>query len=290
MKPAHWASLIMLILSFTCCMWLAASTAGSLLLPEAAPEGMRLRPEEVLIGMAICMIAPLTLAGASALTWWFGVRQHPLRNEPQQAPPPQHPTLVPPAASNGGRDLALEQYFGLLSELCLRQGGSPDGVQPQIQALTRQALTTLDVDGRQRVAASLQSLQLHLGKKAIGLYGVDFSGADLRFTSLRAVNLAGARLQGARLTGADLRGADLSDCDLSGADLRLACLDQARLERANLSEARLQGTSLRGAMLSHADLSRASLWRADLSEATVTRGQLTMAASLEGATLPVSDD
>jgi uncharacterized protein YjbI with pentapeptide repeats len=290
MKPAHWAALIMLILSFTCCMWIVASTAANLLIPGSMPEDFRMRPEEMIIGAIICMIAPVTLAGASGLTWWFGVRRSTISHASQQTPtsPAQRPA-GPPIEPDGREagSAALEQYLQQLSQFWLTQGEAPPNtMRPRIQALTRQALIGLDLVGKQRVAACLQSLQLRMGETTAGLYGIELAGADLRYASLRAVNLAGARLQGSMLTGADLRGADLSDCDLEGADLRLACLDQARLERANLRKVRLQGASLRGAMLTHAELDQASFWQADLSGAFVTRSQLAAAASVEGATLP----
>lgn len=292
MRLAHWTALLLLVLSFACCMWIFAATAANVLLPQTMPEGARLSQGEVMIGALICLIAPFTLAGASGLTWWFGVRRrHSSTTVTQPVVPRAQPAFTPAAEVNERETAAsaLEQYLGQLSELWLMHVDTPTGsVRPQLQSLTRRVLATSDLVSRQRIVSSLQSFRLRLGDEPLNLYGLDLSGADLRFASLRSVNLAGVRLQGAQLTGADLRGADLSDCDLSGADLRLCCLELARLERANLSQARLQGASLRGARLEHAQLNQASLWQADLRDATVTRAQLATVASIEAAILPAS--
>lgn len=290
MKLAHWAALILLILSFTCCMWIGASVAAQLLLPNAMPPGTGMTPDQVVIGAIICMIAPVTMAAASGLTWFFGIRQQksPSGDQPGHAPAqqPQSKSTVEASAQQAATS-GLDQYLEQLSALLLTGDSAlPGSVRPQIKALTRQALTTLDSTGRQRVIFCLQSLRLALGDESLDLYGLDLAGVDLRFASLRGVNLAGANLRGARLTGADLQGAELSDCDLSEVDLRLACLNHACMERARLKHARLQRASLRAARLQHAQLDQASLWQADLSEAIVNRAQLATAASIEGAILP----
>ncbi len=290
MRLAYWAALLLLILSFTCCMWIAASLAVNLLLPTALPSEMRLSPGETVIAVLICMIAPVTLAGASGFIWFFGIRrQKPTHASPQAYASRQQPQSPAPAEVREQQvaTLGIEQYLEQLSALLLTDDlASTSAVRPKIKALTRQALTTFDPIGKQRILFCLPSLMSVLGDEPLDLYGLDLAGVDLRFASLRAVNLAGAHLRGAKLTGVDLRGADLSDCDLSEADLRLSCLDNACLERARLSRARLQRARLRTAKLHHAQMDQANLWQADLREAQVSSAQLATAVSIEGAILP----
>jgi uncharacterized protein YjbI with pentapeptide repeats len=144
---------------------------------------------------------------------------------------------------------------------------------------------------------NIDSANLDLGDRLMGLdpdnfraanlQGADLQGADLRGAILHLANLSGAWLSGADLTGAELnramlRGAELNRAMLSAVVLTLADLSQAKLNEANLSGAWLRRVDLRGA-----DLKGADLKNADLTYATgVTDEQLAGAQALEGITLP----
>ncbi len=93
------------------------------------------------------------------------------------------------------------------------------------------------------------------------------------------------------LAGINLTGVDLSHMELQGADLSRSTLVNADLRRADLHHAALDQADLSGADLSDADLREATfenalLGRVNLRGAKVRDEQLSIAETLNGATMP----
>ena len=160
----------------------------------------------------------------------------------------------------------LETYLDRMSDLLLKdkllESKPGDEVRALARARTLTALRELNPDRKRILLGFLYEANLISVRNVI---------VDLSFADLSHANLSGA--------------------DLDEADLRYANLQGTNLSFANLHDADLGGTSLAKAILSNAFLIGAYLGRADLSCAnlnrtTVTNAQLTLAMSLQGATMP----
>jgi uncharacterized protein YjbI with pentapeptide repeats len=114
------------------------------------------------------------------------------------------------------------------------------------------------------------------------------SKADLSGAIVVDAKLAGAVLRGAICAKANFKGSDLSEANLAGATLTNAFFQECDLRGADLTAANLRGANLSGANLTGATLKDADLRGAYLSTAKITTDQLSVALSIEGATLPGS--
>jgi hypothetical protein len=160
------------------------------------------------------------------------------------------------------REEALQDYFGRMTELMLKEGlckaepqkpetqSSENSVRTVVRTIARARTLTvlLGLDGPRKGALLKFLFESALISKdsgysgssgVIDLRGADLAGADLSGAHLHGAWLVNVNLAGARLTGADLAGADLRGANLTGADLAGAWLAETHFYKADLSRADL---------------------------------------------------
>lgn len=194
------------------------------------------------------------------------------------------------------REAAIQGYIDKMSELLLEkklhQSELDDAVREVARVRTLTVVYSLDGIRKGRVVQFIyESGLIYKDQPVIDLHKTQLRDIVLSFENLANIDLHEARMYKAVMNGIDLSeanlsGAYLSEASLLTAILRGANLSEAKLSRAALLRANLSGADLSGANLSEAHLYGADLSGADLSKAKVTMGQLRMAKSLKGATMP----
>jgi uncharacterized protein YjbI with pentapeptide repeats len=189
------------------------------------------------------------------------------------------------------QDLALQGYLDQMSTLVLEDVDNPT-VRDVMRARTLATLETLDPSHKPDLMRFLMGAHLvqgaNKGKSRISLNEADLHdtglppNADLTGAKLEQANLHGAELPQSFLADASLIDADLSDTNMYGAHLQSTDLTNADLSGAGLENADLRDSTLLGTDLNDADLEGANLKGADGWETQ----QLTLAMSLQGATMP----
>ena len=189
------------------------------------------------------------------------------------------------------REQALQNYYGRMSELLLKENlseDSPDKVKAVARTITLATLQQLDPDRKRQVVKFLYETLL-IGwlefvtttsfEEEAGMEShtsarrhksiMRLREANMAGVNLAGVNLAGANLAGVNLAGANLHGAFLMDAHLHGANLATTNLQGAKLEDAKLVNAELMGAKLVGANLRGANLHGAKLEDAKFDKTTI---------------------
>ncbi|RPJ26948.1 MAG: pentapeptide repeat-containing protein [Chloroflexi bacterium] len=197
------------------------------------------------------------------------------------------------------QEAALQSYLDRMADLLLSESWTADSSAADNVARIRTLTVLRGLDEKRKgfVLLFLQEAGLidvegplidlrRADLRGADLFGADLSGANLVGTSLDKANLNFTKLSDADLSGAVLFDVKLKGADLTGANLSRAYLCNASLWSANLSMANLTEADLSEAYLVEANLDGADLSKANMTEAKVRPGQLAMAYSIKGATMP----